>query len=184
MRGKYVIIGVVVLLITVGFSGCVSESPVSKKNVKFTIETVTITSELEIFDSWKNETITVTSNNSKFVIVPITIENKENKVLQVMEGGFTGLTDDKENGYTLKMYVEINETTYSVAKITSIHENELFDGITGISTEVSPNSTVLKKMVYQIPLDRTPEKLSLSYGFKENELTSVKDWYHTTMVIP
>lgn len=105
-------------------------------------------------------------------------------MLEVQEGPLDGLNDDDGNDYYHKMYVEIKETTYSVADITSIHENELFDDIIGISTDVSPNSTVLKKIVYQIPLDKTPQKLRLAYGYKENDLASVKNWYYTIMDVP
>jgi len=184
MKKKGFAIGLMLILIALGLSGCVSESPISKGNVKFTLGKATIMSELEIFDSLMNETKTVTSNNSKFVIIPITIENKENMMLEVQEGPFDGLKDDNGNNYYHKMYVEINNSTYSVESITSIKKSELFDSGLGISTDVSPNSTVLKKIVYQIPLDRTPEKLRLAYGFKENELTSVKDWYTTILDVP
>ena len=42
----------------------------------------------------------------------------------------------------------------------------------------------LKKVVYEIPLDREPETLRLSYGFKANEFTNVEDWFHIEMDIP
>jgi len=184
MKKKGFAIGLMLILIAVGFGGCISESPVSKGNVKFTIRTVSITSGLEIFDSLMNKTKIVTSNNSKFVIISITVENKENTMLVVQEGPLDGLKDDSGNNYYHKMYVEINGTTYSVEDIIFIHEEELFDDIVGISTDVPSNSTVLKKIVYQIPLDKKPEKLRLAYGFKENELTSVKDWYYTVLDIP
>ena len=184
MKRNSLIVWIMLVLTVTVFSGCVSESPVSKGNVKFTIDEVTITSELEIYDSWTNETETVISNNSKFVIISVTIENKENEILEVQEGPFDGLTDDEGNDYYHEMYVEINETMYSVEDITSINESELFDGGLGISTDISPNSTVLKKIVYQIPIDREPKKLRLGYGFKANEFTSVERWYSTEMNIP
>jgi hypothetical protein len=184
MKKKGLVVGLVLILIILGLSGCVGESPVSKGNAKFTIGTVTITSELETYDSWTNETKTVVSNNSKFIIISITIENKDTKILHILEGFGEGLSDDEGNDYYNKMYVEIDNSTYSVESITSIEREDLFDSIVGMSTDISPNSIVLKKMVYQIPLDRTPEKLSLAYGFKANELTSVEDWYHITMSIP
>jgi len=99
MKRNSLIVGIMLVLTVTVFSGCVSESPVSKGNVKFTIDEVTITSELEIYDSWTNETETVISNNSKFVIISVTIENKENEILEVQEGPFDGLTDDEGNDY-------------------------------------------------------------------------------------
>lgn len=183
MNRRVSIIGITLVLVAVGLSGCVSESPISKGNVKFTIEDVTITSELEIHDSWTNETKTVESNNSKFVIISVIIENKEDEILEVQESFLDGLTDDEDNNYYHKMYVEINDSTYSVADITPINESELFESIIGISTDVPPNSTVLKKIVYEIPLDREPKKLRLGYGFKANELTSVERWFSTEMNI-
>ena len=94
-----------------------------------------------------------------------------------MESVNNGLTDDEGNTFYHKMYVEINNSKYAVKTITSIDEEELFDDIVGISTEILPNSTELKKLVYEIPIDREPEKLRLSYGFKANELTNVEKWY-------
>jgi len=184
MKKQLMIVGIIIILLTVGLSGCIGDTPVSEGNVKFTIGTVIITSELEIYDSWTYENKTVISNNSKFVIIPIIIENKENKILEVSEGPLDGLKDDEGNDYYHKMYVEIDNSTYSVESITSIKKEELFDDIVGISTDISPNSTVLKKIVYEIPLYRTPEKLRLGYGFKENELTSVKEGYYKIMDIP
>ena len=54
----------------------------------------------------------------------------------------------------------------------------------GIGIEMPPNTTALKTIVFQIPIDREPETLKLSYGFKANELTNVKDWFETELDIP
>jgi hypothetical protein len=181
---RYLIVsGIVVLLICGVLSGCVSRrTPVSEGVVYFNIEEVVITNELELFDSWANETTNESSDTINFIIITIKIENLENQILEVQESFTDGLKDDEDNVYWNKRYVDINDSTYSVDKITQISENEVFGGeILGISEDFSPNSTAYKKLVYMIPIDREPSTLRLGYGFKANELTNVERWYHTTL---
>ena len=177
MNKQLIIVGIVVLLLVGGLSGCIStKNPVSKGNVVFTVEDVLITNELEVFDYWKNETKIEVSNDTNFVIFSIRIENKEDKWLTVQASIFGSLTDDEGNEYTAEYGIRINGSYYSLEKLSLIDEGEPLD----ISEDISSNSTVLKKIVYEIPRDREPEKLKLSYGFKNNELTNVEKWYHIT----
>ena len=44
-------------------SGCVRETPISEGNIIFSIENVTVTSELKIYDSWTIATGIFTSMN-------------------------------------------------------------------------------------------------------------------------
>ena len=178
MNNHLIILGIVVLLLAVGLSGCVQrKTPVSEGNVIFSIEDVIVTSELEIKEYWTNETKIEVSNDSKFVIISIKIENKENKWLDVL-ASFEGLTDDKGNKYEAEMFVRLNNSIYTVEQIASIDENET------LSKDISPNSTEVKKVVFTISLDREPERLELIYGFKANELTNVEDWFDIELQLP
>jgi len=179
-----VIVVIAVLLLVVGLSGCQEtptiENPIEQGKVDFKIEEVTVTSELEIEKSWTNETEMVVFNNSKLAIISILIENKGEDWLEVSSfppslfgDEFGGLIDDKGNVYWSKAFVEFNDTYYSVP----MDEEEEF----GVSVEMPPNTTALKTIVFQIPIDREPETLRLNYGLKANELTNVKDWFETEL---
>jgi len=188
MNKHLLILGMAVLLLAGGLSGCLEtptiENPIEQGNVDFKIEEVTVTSELEMEKSWTNETEMIVFNDSKLVIISILMENKEEDWLEVSsfptslfdEEGFGGLIDDEGNVYWSKPFVEFNDTYYSVP----MDDEEDF----GISVEMPPNTTALKTIVFQIPLNREPETLRLSYGFKANELTNVKDWFETEIDIP
>ena len=135
--------------------------------------------------TYVNVTKTEVLNNSKVVIISVMIENKGDGILEVAEYWNEGLTDDKGNRYYQKSYIEANDTTYAVDEITSIEEEEVFgEDILGISEDFPPNSTNLRKIVYVIPPDRIPEKLELTYGLKEHELTDVEDWFDIELDIP
>ena len=176
-----IIIVIMIVTTVIVFSGCVSESPVSKGNVKFSIDDVTITSELEIESYFSNETTIEKSNDTKFVIISLIVENEENKWLAVQTTiGIGGLIDDEGNKYTAELFVEINDSTYAVEQIASIDREEAF----GVSTDISPNSTELKKLVFTLPLEREPQSLKLSYGFRANKETLVEDWFITELDIP
>ncbi len=184
MNKNLIAIGVVILLLAVvGLSGCVSrKTPVSEGVVNFNIEEVVVTNELEFFDSWTNETMNESSDTTNFVIITIKIENLENQILEVQESFTDGLRDDEDNVYWNKRYVDINDSTYSIDKITQIDENEVFGGeILGITEDFPANSTAIRKLVYMIPIDAEPSTLRLGYGFKANELTSIKKLYHTNL---
>jgi len=181
MRGKIVVIGIIVLLITIGLNGCVSESPISKGNVKFTISDVIITNKLEIKEYFTNKTKNETSNDTKFVILSLTIENNENKWLAVQTTpGLTGLNDDEGNKYQAEWFVEINDSTYSVEQISLINKDEAFNG----GTDIKPNSTELKKIVFTLPIEIKPVTLTLSYGFMANKETTPTQWFETEINIP
>ncbi len=179
MNKQLLIIWITILLLVISLSGCTSESPVSKGNVSFSIVDVTVTSELEIEQYFTNETKIEFSNDTKYVIISITIENKENKWLAVQTTPtLSGLIDDEGNEYIDNMFVRINNSTYSIEQINSIDENEtLYD-------DISPNSTELKKIVFTIPIERIPDKLILDYGFRANELTNVEDWFDIELQLP
>lgn len=167
---------IAVLLIAVGLSGCEQNIPVSEKKINFNVTEVTATSNLEVHDPWTNETKIERSNDTKFVIISIIIENDEDKILSVstpiLDGG---LIDDEENTYAGIGYITINGSSYSVKDITSIGDEETF-GDLGFIIDIPPNSTELKKIVFEIPIDREPKKLKMDYGFRANEQTLVKDW--------
>ena len=181
MQKQLIIIGIIALFVCVGLSGCISESPVSKGNVKFTIGDVAITNKLEIKEYFTNKTKNETSNDTKFVIISLTIENKENKWLTVQTTpGLTGLIDDEGNKYMAEMFVKINDSTYSVEQISSINKNQSF----GFGTDIKPNSTEVKKIVFTLPTERKPDKLLLSYGLSANKETTSTQWFETEMNIP
>jgi len=168
-------------------SGCVSESPISdisvpEGKVEFTINDVVITNTLEIRAYFGNQTENETSNDTKFVIISLTIENKENKWLVVQTTpAFTGLIDDEGNMYSSDGYVEINGSTYSVEQISSINKNETFGLWT---TDIKPNSTEIRKMVFTLPTERNPDTLTLSCGFRANKETTPTQWFHPEIEIP
>ena len=192
MKKQLAIVGITILLLSVGLSGCVQrKTPVSEGNVIFSIEDVIVTSELEVTTqewvnlSLVNATKTEVLNDSEVVIISVLIENKEDRILEVAEFWNEGLTDDKGNRYYHRMFIEVNDTTYSIEDITSIEEEEVFGGdILGMSEDFPPNSTNLRKIVYEIPPERVPEKLILTYGFKDHELTDAEDWFDIELQLP
>lgn len=154
------------------------EDQIEQEKVNFSIEEVIITSELEVKPLFSDEVKLEVSNNSKFIIVSLTIENKEDKWLTV-QAFYQSLTDDNGNKYDGNMFVRVNDSTYALEELVLVGEDALSS-----SNDISPNSTTIKKVVYEIPLDREPDKIRLSYGFKANELTNVKDWFETELDIP
>lgn len=153
------------------------EDQIEQEKVNFSIEEVIITSELEVKPLFSDEVKLEVSNNSKFIIVSLAIENKEDKWLTV-QAFYQSLTDDNGNKYDGNMFVRVNDSTYALEELVLVGEDALSS-----SNDISPNSTTIKKVVYEIPLDREPDKIRLSYGFKDNELTSVKNWFETELDI-
>ena len=177
MNKHLILSGIAVLLICVGLSGCVSRrTPVSEGDVDLSIDGVLISSELEIEEYFSNETKTEVSNDTSYVIVSISVDNREDKLLRV-QTAMQSLTDDEGNTYDGKMFVTINGSTYEIDRLVLITEEEAL----GWSGDVSPNSTQIKKAVFEIPLDKTPKSINIAYGFKDNELSNVERWYHTTL---
>lgn len=169
-----------VLLIAVIFvSGCIQESPIEEEKVVFSLGKITITNELEVRELFTNETKIVCSTETKFVLIPITIENKQNKWLKVQTTpGITGLFDDEMNRYNEEMFIRTKEGTYAVKQISLIAKEEAIPHI------VPPGSTELEKFVFTIPQDREPKKLSLAYGIFASKEAEAEDWFETEMEIP
>jgi len=150
--------------------------------VNFNIQEVIVTNELEIYDFWRDENKIETSLDSKFVIISMVIENivnnqtigtyehkihclKNNQMISpkyyvhdynikkwvAVESVFDGLTDNEGNKYSAEMYIEIDGSVYTTQQITFIGEDESF----GLGVYTSPNSTVEKKIVFSIPIERT-----------------------------
>ena len=176
---KKILLGILVISIAL-ISGCVEESPHEKRDVIFNLGEAIVTNELEVRELFTNETKIVTSVESKFVIIPITIENKQNQWLAIQTTpGISGLVDDEGNRYQAEMFIEANGKTYSVEEISLIGEEETF----GFGTDIRPNSTELKKAVFTIPIDREPKKLKLDYGFHPNKEAEIEDWFEIELEV-
>ena len=117
-------VGMAVLLVCLGFTVCLDMSNLVGYNVttenqesletmvNFNIEDVIITSELEIYDFWRDENKIEVSTDCKFVIISITIENNEDRWLAV-QSAFDSLIDDEGNKYeigSLGVYVNGEKT--------------------------------------------------------------------------
>jgi len=63
----------------------------------------------------------------------------------------------------------------------SLEEEKVFGKNVLTSEDFPSNSTNLRKIVYVIPQDRIPERLKLSYGFKEHKVTNVENWLDTEL---
>lgn len=188
---KLFIGGVAVMLIGVGVSICIDMSNLigpgeTDKNqeslegmVNFSIQEIIVTNELEIYDFWRDENKIETSLDSKFVIISMVIENNIKKWVAV-ESVFDGLTDNEGNKYSAEMYIEINGSVYTTQQITFIGEDESF----GLGVYISPNSTVEKKIVFSIPIEREPEELKLNCCLTSDEFTNEVDWYTIELEIP
>jgi hypothetical protein len=147
-----------------------------KDDINFSLGKITVTNKLEV-RRFTNEIKTVNSvAGTKFIIVPITIENKQNKWLSVQTGFLGGLIDDEYNRYMEDLFIETKEGTYAVVEISFISKEET-------THIIQPNSTEMKKFVFTIPQDRQPKKLSLSYGFSASKQAVIKDWFHAEIKI-
>ena len=179
---KFLIFGIAVLLISTVLGGCTEvnqNSEFSERDVTFNIEEVMVTSELEIYDFWRDENKIEISADSKFVIISITIENREDKWLAVQSIS-NSLIDDEGDRYSAEMYIEINDLVYTVQQLTFIDEWESF----GLGVYVPSNSIELKKIVFSIPIEREPNKLTLKYGLASSEYDNMINWFETELAIP
>ena len=172
-------LGAVTLIVAMGLSGCFEEDICLEGEAKFTIEGVIVTNELEIYNPDTGENETIICNDTKCVIISITIANKEeDRWLTVKTTGFTGLTDDLGNTYTTNdSFIEFNGSIYPVEQLVLIDENET------LLEKIPPNSTDIRKTVFKIPIDREPKNLSISYGFSCNKLAAVDIWHHADIEI-
>ncbi len=161
-------------------SGCEQSGVSTEKNVHIKVVKILETSEIELEKMWTEETELVIFDDSKLVIITISVENKKDDLLEVIpypsnpfdENGFGGLLDEHDNTYWVESLMEYNSTYYSLPG-----NNQDYN----LSMEVASNSTAMKTFVFQIPIDEVPNKLRLSYGYKTNKFTSVKQWYQTTI---
>ena len=180
MNKNLIVLGIAILLICVGLCGCVTRKTlVSEGDVNFSIEDVVITSELEIEEFFTNTTKTEVSNDTAYVIVSISVHNMEDDWLTV-QTAMQSLTDDEGNKYDGKMFVKFDDSTYTIEQLILINEENAL----GWSSDVAPNSTQVKKAVFELPLGKNPNSIYISYGFKPNELANVERWYHITLDIP
>jgi len=175
MNKKLIVVGLILILIFVGLSGCIqTETPVSKGIVNFSIKDIIITSELEVTTqelvnfTYVNVTKTEVLNNSKLVIISVEIENNEDRILEVEISIGDGLIDNKRKTYFREICIDVNDTKYMIFQIISIEEEEIFgDDFSRNDEDFPPNSINIRKIVFVIPSDRTPKKLKLSYGLKK-----------------
>lgn len=177
---KIAIIIIALMLITIGcLSGCTTKTPVSEGDVEINIKDVIVTNQLVGESSFSNETTLEISNTSNFVIVTLEIINNEDKWLTV-QASFQSLTDDQGNKYNSESFVvDINSSTYTLENLALIEDGEALE----ISDDIEPQSMVTKKVVYEIPIERQPDKLKVSYGLKANELSNVERWHHSNLDI-
>ena len=172
---KIILMGLALILIFIIISGCNELYLTAEEfdgDVKFSIKEVIITNTLEVYDFWRDENKIETSQNSKFVIIFLNIENNEDSWL-ALQSIYNGLIDDKGGKYNSELYIDINGSVYTVQQLSLINEGESF----GMGVYIPSNSSEIKKIVYTIPKDRNPISLNIMFGLSLNEFDNNVNWY-------
>ena len=157
----HILLVIFVATVTLFVSGCCGTSgSTNEENARFAVGKVTITEELQMKEFWTDETtILHAKDGTKFVIVPLTITNKNNKWLYVgplQEGTGEYLEDQEGNKYAPQItFIEGKEGIYSFSQSKDLNETDWY---------IAPSSTEEVKFVFVIAKYAQPKTLRIMYG--------------------
>lgn len=146
----------------------------SYSTANFAIEEVTMTDTLEITVDSAPSPLVETLHSSTIVIISLSIAHQDDSYLKISP---MYLLDDQDNKYTAKENtIYINGSLYPLEYLALIDAGELLR----TSDMIPPFTSIVKKLVYEIPHDNTPLMLSLSYGIATEEGT-IEQWYQISL---
>lgn len=145
-----------------------------QSTVNIAIEEVTITDTVEITVDSTLSPLVETLHTSNLVIISLSIANQDNGYLRISP---MYLLDDQDNKYSAKENtIYINGSLYPLEYLDLIDTGELLR----TSDMIPPFTSIVKKLVYELPRNSTPLMLGLSYG-TATEQGTIEQWYQVSL---